>query len=574
MKMRLDRSILLASAAVASMTLGIGAMTSKTKGEPRVILFLSTDCPIAAGYTPRINALFDRYAAKGVEFEAEYPNDLETRPAIDTYMSERSYKFPYELDLGAQLAKKLHVNTVPTAVVLDSSGNEVYRGAIDDNGDPTLARKHYLDDALAAVVDGKKPSLPFTSAVGCIIMPSKAAPSPRAVNYAANIKEILDKHCVQCHVPGEVAPFSLKGYVNAKKWAPMIARVTEARQMPPWKAVHGFGEFSEDNSLSETEIETLQNWNEAGAPKGPLGKEDLTVKPIPEWRLGKPDMIIEPSKPYHLAADGGDVYRDFVFHTHFDHPMYVRGFDVEPGNRRVVHHALVYTDITHYSDKLAEKQNDGQDGFTVAGGGPGFFPDTTLGGWAPGGTPHYSPGGYGFRLKAGANVVLQVHYHKDGKPEDDLTRVALYFTKEPPAKVMEITWVVNPRIDIPAGADNHAEHFTFNINHDTTIYAVAPHMHLTGKSMKATVVFPDGSTKPLIYVKDWDFHWQFSYLLKTPMLVPKGSHIDVEAIYDNSANNPTNPNSPPKELTWGEQTTDEMMVMVMATTREDTKVQK
>jgi len=571
MKMSFNRSLLPALAGVVGLLCGAVAVARGPKAEPRVLLFISTDCPIAAGYTPRINALYEKYAAQGVIFEAVYPNDLETRPAIAEYMSERSYKFPYEVDLGAQKAKRLGVTTTPTAVILDAQGHEVYRGAIDDNGDPTLARKHYVDDALAAVLDGRQPAIGKTAAFGCVIMPSKAAPPVKDVSYASNVKSIIDAHCVKCHEPGEVAPFSLMGYANARKWAPMIARVTGARKMPPWKAVHGFGEFNSDNSLSETEIATLASWNDAGAPKGKLGPENLTVAPKPEWILGKPDMVVEPAKPYHLAADGGDVYRNFVVHTHFDHPMYVYEFDVKPGNRKVVHHAIVYTDVTGYSDKLEAKQNDGQEGFESSGGGPGFFPDTTLGGWVPGFTPRTSPKGLAFRLKAGANIVLQVHYHKDGKPEDDQTRVALYFTKEPPEKILDITWLVNPAIDIPAGASSHVEKLTYHIYRNTTIYALTPHMHLTGKSMKATVVLPDGSTQPLIFVNDWDFHWQLNYVLKEPLQVPKGSKIEVEATYDNSTSNPNNPNSPPKEITWGEQTTDEMMVLVMATTMEGRK---
>ncbi len=544
------------------------ASGANSKGVPKVLLFISTDCPVAAGYTPRINALYNEFASKGVEFEALFPNDLETRPAISEYMSQRSYKFPYEIDLGALEAKKLGVKTVPTAVVLDASGKEVYLGAIDDNADPTLARKPYLHEALNAIVSGSPLAVKTTSTFGCLIMPSKPAPAITAVSYAANVRTILQTHCVQCHRPGEVAPFSLIGYENAHKWAPNIAQVVSARQMPPWKAVHGYGEFAFDNSLNETEIATLEHWNDAGAPKGNLGHEDLSVPKLPEWRLGKPDLIIGAERPYRLAADGTDVYRNFVIHTHFDKPMYINGFDVKPGNRKVVHHLIIYSDISGQSDKLAAKENDGQEGFQVSGGGPGFFPDATLGGWVPGFSPRHTPDNIAFLLKPGANIVVQVHYHKDGKPEEDLTRVALYFAKKPPEKVMNITWLVNPGIDIPAGDSNHVEHLTWHARRNVMVYAITPHMHLTGKTMKATVVFPDGTTKPLIYVKDWDFNWQLNYALKVPMLVPKGSTIEVEATYDNSETNPRNPNSPPKEITWGEQTTDEMMVMVLATTNE------
>ncbi len=402
MKMTLNRSTWFAGAGALALTLGLGAMAHGNKSRPKVLLFISTDCPIAMGYTPRINALYEKYSAEGVDFEAVFPNDLETKPGITAYMSERSYKFPYEVDLGAKEAKKLRVGTIPSAVIVDSAGNELYNGAIDDNGDPTLARKHYLDDALAAVVDGHQPSTKKTAPFGCVIMPSKAPPLVAKVNYAADIKPILEKHCVQCHEPGEVAPFSLMGYANARKWSPNIVRVTGSRQMPPWKAIHGYGEFDHDNSLSETEIATLARWDEAGAPKGKLGKEDLTVPPKPEWALGKPDMIVSADKPYNVAADGTDVYRNFVIHTTFDHPMYIQGIDVKPGNRKVVHHVIIFSDISKYSDKLVAKCTDGQEGYESSGGGPGFFPDATLGGWVPGSTPRKAPPKLAFLLKPGA----------------------------------------------------------------------------------------------------------------------------------------------------------------------------
>src|SRR5437588_9462066 len=190
-----------------------------------VLLFLSTDCPISAKYTSRINALYQTFASKGVRFEAVFPNDLETQPSVRAYMSDRHYDFPFAIDLGAQRAKKLHVRVVPTAVLLNANNKVAYEGAIDDNSDISATKHAYLAEAIAAELSGSTPTVSKTEGKGCVLMPSSTPPETGAVNYAAHVMPILEKHCIQCHRPGEVAPFSLVGYANAKKWAPMIARV-------------------------------------------------------------------------------------------------------------------------------------------------------------------------------------------------------------------------------------------------------------------------------------------------------------------------------------------------------------
>jgi hypothetical protein len=283
-------------------------------------------------------------------------------------------------------------------------------------------------------------------------------------------------------------------------------------------------------------------------------------------------MILEPSKPYKLAADGADVYRNYVIHTHFKETRYVAGMDVKPGNRRVVHHVIAFVDAGTKSDQLLAAETDGQEGYTGSGGGPGFFPDTTLGGWVPGSRARLATGGLAYRLKPGANIVIQVHYHKDGRPEEDLTKAGLYFAKETPKKVLDVTWLINPMIKIPAGDAHHTEHLSFHIHRDITAYGLTPHMHLLGKSMKADVVFPDGHRQPLVFVNDWDFNWQLFYAFKQPIKIPAGSVIEAEATYDNSTNNPRNPNSPPRMVRWGEETTDEMFVIVLATSTDGAKV--
>ncbi len=397
--------------------------------------------------------------------------------------------------------------------------------------------------------------------------------APAKPTYAKEVAPILNRACVSCHTAGEVAPFSLAGYENAKKWSAMAATVTKGGQMPPWKAAAGYGEFQHENRLTPAEIETLAAWSAAGAPRG-----DKRLEPAPPaapkdgWTLGKPDLVVSGKGTYHLAAEGGDVYRNFVVHNPSPDALWVRAMDVHPGNKKVVHHVLVYLDTRREGQKLADATHDGQDGYVSSGGGVGFFPSGALGGWAPGSRPYETPDGIALKVPAGADLVLQVHYHKSGKPEDDATQVGLYTAKEPVRQEMRLAFIVNPGILIPAGNKAAKAHRDFRVPADLTVHTVMPHMHLLGRTMRARVVAPDGTERPLIDVPDWDFNWQLTYALKRPMKVPAGSRILIDATYDNSADNPRNPSNPPKTVRWGESTTDEMFLLIAGYTVDSQKL--
>ena len=394
---------------------------------------------------------------------------------------------------------------------------------------------------------------------------------PSKVTYAEHIAPIIDRSCVACHRPGAVAPFSLIGYDNAKKWSSNVAALTESRGMPPWKAVRGYGEFYDDKQLSDTEIAMIRKWYEEGTPRGDKAKEPPEPNFTSEWPLREPDLILSPEKPFKLDAEGDDVYRNFVMKTTFDHPVWVNAMAIKPGNPKVVHHVITFLDNNGWAKKLEAKFADGQEGYTTSGGGVGFIPSGTLGGWAPGVTTRETPPGTAFLVQPGTTLVLQVHYHKSGKPEEDLTRVGLYFAKEPIKKEMQLDWVFNFGIHLPAGEKAHQESKVQTIPADGTIYGAMPHMHLLGRQMKAWLEFPDGSTKPLVWVDDWDFNWQLTYAFKEPIHVVKGTKVHVEAIYDNSSSNPRNPNNPPKDVGWGEQTTDEMFLLILPYTADAEK---
>jgi hypothetical protein len=412
------------------------------------------------------------------------------------------------------------------------------------------------------------------------ILSLTSLPSQKGITYEV-VAPIINEHCVSCHRPGDVGPFSLIGYENAKKYSSMISDSTEAKRMPPWKAVHGYGEFLDENVLTADKKELLKKWHEGGAKRGDKSKEPKPPKfPATEWILGKPDVILSSKKPYKLDSEGDDVYRNFVFDLGNTEPVYVTAMDVLPGNRKVVHHVIAFLDAQGQSVKREQRNTDGQEGYSTTGGGIGFMPSGALGGWAPGVRPRHTGQGMAFVVQPGTKIVAQVHYHKSGKSEVDQTKLGLYVTKEKPKQTADIYWAANPMFRIPAGAENHKVAWTETVPTDATIYTVMPHMHLLGKSMKAKVIMEDGKEIPLVFVDKWDFNWQLVYALKEPLFVKRGTKISVEAYYDNSTKNLNNPNATPKAVTWGEQTTDEMALLVVGyaagkpITLQDTVIQK
>ncbi len=383
---------------------------------------------------------------------------------------------------------------------------------------------------------------------------SKASGVPPQPTFARDVAPILYDNCVSCHRPGQAAPFSLLTYKDARKRAATIAAVTGQKIMPPWKAA-SHGEFQNERHLTSAQIDTLTRWAKVGAPQGDPRSAPAPPRFRPDWVLGTPDLIAQPSESYTAPAEGRDVYRCFVVPTSLPADEYVASIDVRPGNRAVVHHVLAYVDTTGQARKLDAK--DAGPGYST-GGGIGFTPSGMLGGWAPGANPVELPPRTGVSLPKGADIILEVHYHPTGKTETDRTQVGLYLSKTPVEKPVRFFPLANTGMRIPAGAKDHAIHATMTAPADVTILNVFPHMHLLGRQMTVSATRPDGSVERLIHMPDWDFNWQGFYAYKEPVRLPRGTRIELVARYDNSPGNPRNPHSPPKDITWGEQTTDEM----------------
>ncbi len=384
------------------------------------------------------------------------------------------------------------------------------------------------------------------------------AKAKRSLTYAKDIAPILNQNCASCHRPGEIGPFALLSYADAKKRAAQLTSVTESRFMPPWHA-ESHGEFRDERKLTSDQIATIKEWAAAGAPEGNPAAIPAPPKFPQGWTLGKPDLILEPSKAYTLGAEGTDVYRCFVIPGGQTQDRYIAAMEVRPGNAKIVHHVIAYLDGSGKARQHETENTDGQPGYTSYGG-IGTSPSGSLGGWAPGNMPRLLPDGVGTLFPKGTDVVLQVHYHRSGKAETDQTKLGLYFCKKPVEKRMRIMPIIG-LLSIPAGEANYTVRgFPMPVPSDATILGVMPHMHLLGRDMTVTASLPDGTAKQLVHVPNYDFNWQTTYMYKEPVKVAQGTRLGLIAHYDNSAKNPRNPNNPPKPVKWGEQTADEMCI--------------
>ena len=540
---------------------------------PVVFAFLATECPVAQRYTMRLKRLHAEFAPKNTTLVAVYANENDSEDDVKNYIAKAGYPlkrgevgnlasgdvglFHVVKDTTGKLAHVLGATMTPQAILVDTTHTVAYRGAIDDNRYEPRVKHHYLRDALLATHTDTPIPVQETPAFGCTLhLPETDLPTE--ITYSTHIASILQKNCQTCHRHGEVAPFTLTDYSDAKAWATEIAEYTQARLMPPWKPASGYGDFKNARQLTDTEIQMIAHWVEAGAPAGDLD----TVPPPPKfpegWALGEPDWIAEMPVEYEIEPEGEDEYRQFIIPTNFETDMYVQAVDVQPGNRKTVHHVIAYLDVNGEARKLDAQ--DPKPGYVTEGTGPGFDSAGTVGGWAPGVTPMVLPEGIGYLLPKGADIVMQVHYYRTGHLERDRSRLGLYFSKTEKTTKLRIGDAINKDFVIPAGEKWHEVLASEKFKRDVYLLATMPHMHLLGRDMRMIATTPSGDKHDLIWIQDWDFNWQDAYHYREPIFLPAGTRVDLVAHFDNSPENPANPHDPPIPVGWGEKTTDEMCI--------------
>ena len=407
------------------------------------------------------------------------------------------------------------------------------------------------------------------------LQPTAIADAKAKPTFTEDIAPIIYNNCTECHRAGQAAPFTLKSYNDVKKRARLITKVTEDHYMPPWHPVEGHGKFVDERRLTADELATLKNWHKTGMAEGPADKLPEPPKFASDWLLGKPDLIVKMPKAYTMRADGSDIYRSFCIPMDLKEDKWVAGFEVRPSARAVLHHVIIRIDQSGEARKAdGAKGTPGFSGMrgighssrgSRRGGSNDVFSGSLggLGGWAVGGTPRILPLGLARKLPAGADIVLNSHFHPTGKEEEEQTTIGLYFTDKKPDRTL-IGFQVPPvfgsisGLDIPAGESNYELKSKFTTPVDIDLIGVGAHMHYIGHTAKAHATLPDSTIKPLFYIDDWDFNWQGRYIYDEPIRLPAGTTVEGTVSFDNSAANPHNQFNPPRRVRWGLESSDEM----------------
>jgi peroxiredoxin/mono/diheme cytochrome c family protein len=518
-----------------------------------VVLFLGTECPINNDYLMELARLHGTYSAKGVHMVGVNSNRQDTPARVAEHARRHKVPFPVVKDPGNKVADQFGAQRTPEAFLLDGSGRVLYHGRIDDQfgigyrrpGKPT---RRDLAEAIDEVLSGKLISKPRTEVAGCFIGKVKEAKKEGAVTYTKHVSRILQKHCQECHRPGQIGPMALLKYSDAAAWADTIREVIDENRMPPWYADSRFGKWSNERRLSAEERKTLMDWVDAGTPYGDEGDMPSPGVFPQGWQIGKPDLILKLPSPFTVPAEtpkGGVPYKYIAVPTHFKEDRWVVRAEARAGAPEVVHHILIF----------------------IMPPGEIFRPDgpgNVLCGMAPGDLPMMLKPGFAKKIPAGARLLFQMHYTPNGKEQIDESSLGLIFAKEPPkhrvlTKPIHNGWFMAGWFGIPPGAENFAMEAAHTFKENVHLLAFMPHMHLRGKDFTYEAHYPRGKKETLLSVPRYNFNWQSIYWPEKPIPLAKGTKLHCLAHYDNSSKNPNNPD-PARKLFWGDQTWEEMMV--------------
>jgi mono/diheme cytochrome c family protein len=526
---------------------GNGRALHSFKGNRALVLvFLGAECPLSNLYLPGLLETEKHYRPRKVQFLAVYPNEHEDLDQVAAHARDRDIPFPVLKDYGQRLSNTLGVARVPSVVVLDGGFALRYRGRVNDRYGVSFRRQKATRQDLASALDdvlaGKPVSVPETEADGCVLERAEKQPPRTDVTYAKQVARILQRRCQSCHRPDQAAPFSLLTYEDARRHARMLKEVTTQRRMPPWHADPRYGKWANNRRLTGEEIETLAAWVDAGAPRGDARDMPKPVDWVAGWNLGKPDMIIRMPHAFDVPADGTLPYQHFFVDSNFSEDRWVRTAEARPGVEGVVHHIVVYI------LKPGQERPGGQDGSL-----------NILVGWAPGDLGLVCQPDTGLRVPKGSRLMFELHYTPNGKAVRDRSAVGVAFLKKPPKYELQLNSFANEAIVIPPNDPHYRAEATFRFRDDARLLSFVPHMHWRGKDYWYELIYPDGRHQTLLSVPRYDFNWQSVYQAAEPIRVPKGTRLHAVAHWDNSHNNLFNPD-PNKEVHWGLQTWEEMMV--------------
>jgi len=493
-----------------------------------IVLYVQGNaCPAVRKQIPKLNDLKTKFESQGVRFWMLNANARDSRTEISKEADEYGISWPILKDETQLVAQSLDIKRSAEALVINPRNWTVlYRGSVE---------KNQLKKALQAGLRNAETVQRKTDYPGCtLVFEESETRNPETISYRKTIAPILLDRCVTCHQQGGLGPFALSSHAKVRGWSQMIREVVMTGRMPPWQADPHYGKFSNDFSLNPDEKRNLVRWIDAGSPKDE-GTDPLAahVPDVEEWPLGKPDLIVEVPLQ-KIPAQGVVPYRYIPMDMGLKEDVWVRGSHLNPGNTKVLHHVVTTTYMTNPRNSR---------------GG--------VGGYAPGTQPQFYPADSGRFIKAGTKILFQLHYTVTGKPETDQSRLGLYFYKSPPKRSYLGSAVIDRRIRIPAHEANHVVERSRIIRRDVNLTSMFPHMHFRGKAMRYEVHYPDGTSEVLLSVPNYRFNWQRGYILKEPKRLPRGTRLVVKAAWDNSAQNPFNPD-PSKTVRYGLQSWEEM----------------
>jgi peroxiredoxin/mono/diheme cytochrome c family protein len=518
-----------------------------------VVVFLGTECPQAKLYAPRLVQMAAEFKDRGVAFIAIDSNQQDSVTELGHYAQEHKIEFPLLKDTGNAIADQLGAVRTPEAFVLDGGRVVRYWGRIDDQYgffDKGVAyqadapKRRDLAVALDEVLSGKAVSAPSIASQGCRIGRVRKPDATAEVTYTKHIAAVFNQNCVYCHRPGQIAPFSLTSYEDAAGWAEMIREVVGEQRMPPWHADPKIGHFRNDARLSDSDKELINKWVEAGAPEG----DPKDLPPAPQfaegWKIPTPDAVVYMAdEAWEVPAEGTVEYQRFVVDPGWTEDKWVKAMECVPGNPGVVHHIIVY---------LVPP------GVTPSGQA-GRLRTNWLGAFAPGLRPQTLEEGLARYVQKGTKLLFEMHYTPNGTAQKDRSYVGFKFADPKTVKKeVAVQNAGNFTFKIPANDANYEVESEFVFRQKALLLSISPHMHVRGKDFRYDLVFPDGKRETILWVPRYDFGWQTTYQLTEPRVLPKGTKMHCVAHFDNSADNKANPD-PSKEVSWGEQTWEEMM---------------
>lgn len=520
-----------------------------------VVAVTSSSCPLSRKYAPVLARMEAEYQPRGFDFVFLAPVTTDSPESVAALAKAQGWLGEMVLDPQHETAGVLGVRSTTEVLVYDAARTLIYRGAIDDQYglgySRATAQTRPLAQALEAVLAGHFPEVTATTAPGCVVeapTPGPGAIPPKApVTYHHQIARLIQRHCVECHREGGLAPFPLQRYEDVVAHAGTIRRQVDRGVMPPWFAASTHDQvWSNDRSLAAGDRAELLAWLDGDRPAGDPAEAPLPLKFPAEWSIGKPDLVLQIPQPIAIPAEGVMEYQQRVVSTELTEDRWVSAVEIQPTAPAVVHHVLVFV----RPPKAAGKRR-GDDGVDE---GSGFFAA-----YVPGNSYEALPEGFAKRLPAGSRLRFQIHYTPNGQATNDQVRMGLKFRTSPPRHSVHVIGLANPLLKIPAGASRHAEQAGSSVPHEARILAFLPHMHLRGTAFRYEVQEPGGAFRTLLDIPRYDFNWQLTYRCAEPIRVPAGSRLRATGWFNNSAANPANPD-PTREVPWGLQTYDEMLL--------------